>query len=209
MRAQPFNRTSRALPAAAELRCVGTAVWVAGLLLAASAAGGFARGQASQTSSQSKPQQTSKASVQPSSSGPMVIGQDPDSTPDTVNVPAAPANSPAQPTATPAQPAAAKPVAPVPWNPANPPGESPAQPVTAAAAPSEPVPVPANAGGDSARQQINDECASLFKMANDLKAAVDKTDKDMLSVAVVRKADQIETLAHHVKDEMRPEVGKN
>ncbi len=72
-----------------------------------------------------------------------------------------------------------------------------------------PIPVPANAGGDRARQQINNECAALLKMANDLKAQVDKTTKDMLSVGVVRTADQIEQLAHRVKDEMRPAIAKN
>ncbi len=71
-----------------------------------------------------------------------------------------------------------------------------------------PVPPPANAGGDSARQQINNQCVDLLKMANDLKAAVDKTNKDVLSIAVVRKADAIETLARHMKDEMKPKVDK-
>ncbi len=142
----------------------------------------------------------------------MVIGQDPDSTPDTVNTPAAPAAAPAQPAAAPAQPAAAKPGTLVPWTPANPPGESPAsQPAATTAAPSPAVlvPPPANADGDAARQQINDECVNLLKLANDLKAAVDKSNKDTLSVIVVRKANEIETLAHQVKDEMRPAVGKN
>jgi len=36
-------------------------------------------------------------------------------------------------------------------------------------------------------------------MANDLKTEVDKSTKDMLSVTVVRKADEIEKLAHKVR----------
>ncbi len=59
---------------------------------------------------------------------------------------------------------------------------------------------------DQRRQQIRDECADLFKMATALKAAVDKTTKDELSVKVVRQADHIEKLAHTVKDQMRPAV---
>ena len=75
------------------------------------------------------------------------------------------------------------------------------------AAAAEPVlaaPVPANAGGDARRQQINDQCASLFMLANMLKADVDKTTKDELSVSVVRKAGEIEQLARKVRDEMKP-----
>lgn len=38
-------------------------------------------------------------------------------------------------------------------------------------------------------------------MATDLKAEVDKSTKDMLSVTVVRKATAIEQLAHKVRTE--------
>lgn len=51
----------------------------------------------------------------------------------------------------------------------------------------------------SQQQQVADEAASLLKMATDLKAAVDKTTKDTLSVGVVRKAGAIEQLAHKVR----------
>ena len=43
------------------------------------------------------------------------------------------------------------------------------------------------------------ECADLLKMATDLKAAVDKTTQDTLSVTVVRKANQIEEFARKVR----------
>jgi len=43
------------------------------------------------------------------------------------------------------------------------------------------------------------ECADLLKMATSLKQAVDKTNQDMLSVTVVRKADQIEQFARKVR----------
>lgn len=84
---------------------------------------------------------------------------------------------------------------------------TPAPAVAAAAAP-PPVPVPAKSS-DPSRQQINDECASLLAMADSLKMEVDKTTKDELSVAVVRKAGEIEQLARKVRDDMRPTMGKN
>ena len=49
------------------------------------------------------------------------------------------------------------------------------------------------------QQQVADEAADLLKLATDLKAAVDKTTKDQLSVGVVRKAGAIEQLAHKVR----------
>jgi len=71
-----------------------------------------------------------------------------------------------------------------------------------------PKPAAAAAPADS-HQLIDDQCANLLKMANDLKAAVDKTTKDELSLAVVRKANEIEQLARRVRDEMKPAAGKN
>jgi hypothetical protein len=79
----------------------------------------------------------------------------------------------------------------------------------AAASSAIPVPAPADAGGDKARQAINDDCANLFKMATELKAAAEKSTIDELSAAVVQKANQIEQLAHHVRDEMKPAAGKD
>jgi hypothetical protein len=59
------------------------------------------------------------------------------------------------------------------------------------------------------KKQIADESAILLKLATDLKAEVDKTTKDTLSLNVIRKADQIEKLAHNVKEKMKPAVGQN
>jgi hypothetical protein len=42
-----------------------------------------------------------------------------------------------------------------------------------------------------------------------LKAEVDKTNKDMLSLNVIRKADEIEKLAHNVKEKMRLPAGRS
>jgi hypothetical protein len=57
------------------------------------------------------------------------------------------------------------------------------------------------------KKQIADESAKLLKLAADLKAEVDKTTKDTLSLNVIRKADEIEKLAHDVKEKMKLTVG--
>jgi hypothetical protein len=55
------------------------------------------------------------------------------------------------------------------------------------------------------QKQIAEESAKLLKLATDLKAEVDKTNKDMLSVTALRKADEIEKLAHSVREKMKLE----
>ncbi len=72
---------------------------------------------------------------------------------------------------------------------------------------------------DEARQRIEREMAKkanqerqadlkrdtdkLFRLANELKDYVDKTNENMLSVDVVKKAEEIEKLARSVKDKMK------
>jgi hypothetical protein len=70
-------------------------------------------------------------------------------------------------------------------------------PVSAqAVATAQPVMQPvANAAPAGPQQQI----AQLLQMATDLKSAVDKTNKDELSITVVRKASAIEQLARKVR----------
>jgi hypothetical protein len=43
----------------------------------------------------------------------------------------------------------------------------------------------------------------LLQMATELKQLVDKSNEDVLSIDVVKKADEIEKLAHSVKDRMK------
>jgi hypothetical protein len=59
------------------------------------------------------------------------------------------------------------------------------------------------------KRQIADDSARLLKLAGDLKAEVDKTSKDTLSLGVIRKAEEIEKLAHSVKEKMKLTVGGN
>jgi hypothetical protein len=58
------------------------------------------------------------------------------------------------------------------------------------------------------KKQIADDTAKLLKLAADLKVEVDKTNKDTLSLSVIRKADEIERLAHNVKEKMKLSVGE-
>jgi hypothetical protein len=57
------------------------------------------------------------------------------------------------------------------------------------------------------KKQIADDSAMLLKLATALKAEVDKTNKDTLSLDVIRKADEIERLAHSVKEKMKLSAG--
>lgn len=59
------------------------------------------------------------------------------------------------------------------------------------------------------KKQLADDTAKLLKLATDLKGEVDKTSKDTLSLNVIRKADEIEKLAHNVKEKMKITVGTN
>jgi type VI protein secretion system component VasF len=53
------------------------------------------------------------------------------------------------------------------------------------------------------QQEIVDDTAKLLSLAQQLKTEVDKSNKDMLSIAVVKKAEEIEKLAKSVKEKMR------
>jgi len=57
------------------------------------------------------------------------------------------------------------------------------------------------------KKQLADDSAKLLALAVALKAEVDKTNKDTLSLSVIRKADEIEKLAHNVKEKMKLTVG--
>lgn len=57
------------------------------------------------------------------------------------------------------------------------------------------------------QKQIADDAARLLQLATELKSEVDKTDKDTLSLNVIRKAETIEKLAKGVKEKMKLTVG--
>jgi len=52
-------------------------------------------------------------------------------------------------------------------------------------------------------KHIQQDTRTLLQLATELQAAVDKADKEELSLDVIRKAEQIEKLARSVKEKMR------
>jgi hypothetical protein len=50
---------------------------------------------------------------------------------------------------------------------------------------------------------LKNDTDKLLKLATELKAYVDKSGPNVLSVDVVKKAEEIEKLAHSVKDKMK------
>jgi hypothetical protein len=53
------------------------------------------------------------------------------------------------------------------------------------------------------QKQIVADTQKLVTLANELQADVQKSDKDTLSLDVIRKADEIEKLAKSVRDRMK------
>lgn len=80
----------------------------------------------------------------------------------------------------------------------------------------QPQQTPASADGQShatngalqkKKDQLTADTAKLLQLANELKAEMDKSTKDTLSLSVIKKADEVEKLAHKVRDEMRATIG--
>jgi hypothetical protein len=57
------------------------------------------------------------------------------------------------------------------------------------------------------QQDIKSDTDKLFELATELKAAVDKTNENMLSLDVIKKAEQVEKLAKKVKENMKEVFG--
>lgn len=53
------------------------------------------------------------------------------------------------------------------------------------------------------QKKLVDDTAKLVSLANELKVEVDKSNKDTMSLDVIRKADEIEKLARSVKEKMK------
>ena len=53
------------------------------------------------------------------------------------------------------------------------------------------------------QEEIRTDTLKLYQLATELKDAVDKTNENMLSLDVVKKADEVEKLAKKVKEKMR------
>ena len=50
---------------------------------------------------------------------------------------------------------------------------------------------------------LKNDTEELLKLATELKAYVDKTNENVLSLDVIKKAERIEKLAHSIKDKMK------
>ena len=53
------------------------------------------------------------------------------------------------------------------------------------------------------QKRLVTDTETLLRLATELKQDVDKTDKNTLSVDVIRKAEEIEKLAHNVRERMK------
>ena len=51
--------------------------------------------------------------------------------------------------------------------------------------------------------QLQRDTDNLLKLANELKQEVDKSNENTLSLDVLKKAEEIEKLAHSVKEKMK------
>ena len=58
------------------------------------------------------------------------------------------------------------------------------------------------------QQDIRNDTEKLFQLATELKAAVDKSNENLLSLDVIRKAEDVEKLAKKVKEKMKESVGQ-
>jgi hypothetical protein len=56
-------------------------------------------------------------------------------------------------------------------------------------------------------KQLADDTAKLLQLVNELKAEMDKSSRDTLSLSVIRKSEQVEKLARKVRDEMKLSLG--
>ena len=61
----------------------------------------------------------------------------------------------------------------------------------------------AKKANEERQAQLKRDTERLLKLATELKTSVDKTDQNTLSIEVVKKAEEIEKLAHSVKEKMK------
>lgn len=61
----------------------------------------------------------------------------------------------------------------------------------------------AKKANEQRQKTLIDDTDKLVKLAGELKEYVDKSNADILSLDVIKKAEQIEKLAHSVKEKMK------
>jgi len=57
------------------------------------------------------------------------------------------------------------------------------------------------------QQDLRADTDRLLQLATELKAAVDKSNENLLSLDVLRKADEVEKLARRVREKMKDGIG--
>ena len=77
-------------------------------------------------------------------------------------------------------------------------GEGPEEPLSGHAREQQAI-----ARNSERQKKLAEDTTKLLTLATELKEQVDKTNKDILSVDVIKKADEIEKLAKSVKDRMK------
>lgn len=58
------------------------------------------------------------------------------------------------------------------------------------------------------QEEIRQDTLKLFQLATDLKSAVEKTDENVMSLDVIKKAEEVEKLAKKVKEKMKEGTAK-
>ena len=61
----------------------------------------------------------------------------------------------------------------------------------------------AKKANEERQAQLRRDSDRLFKLATELKESVDKSNQNTLSIDVIKKAEEIEKLAHSVKEKMK------
>jgi hypothetical protein len=61
----------------------------------------------------------------------------------------------------------------------------------------------ARKANEDRQKSLKDDTDKLVKLTTELKEYVDKSNENILSLDVIKKADQIEKLAHSVKEKMK------
>jgi len=61
----------------------------------------------------------------------------------------------------------------------------------------------AKKANEERQAQLKRDSERLFKLATELKESVDKSNQNTLSIDVIKKAEEIEKLAHSVKEKMK------
>src|SRR5215469_18011203 len=72
-----------------------------------------------------------------------------------------------------------------------------------ASPPASPVAAPQAAEQAKAPQDARTDAEQLFQLASELKAAVDKSNENVLSLQVVRRAEAVEKLAHELRQKIK------